>query len=335
MPPEAPMETRRLGTQGLEVGAIGLGCMGMSEFYGPRDEAEGVATIHRALELGVTLLDTADVYGPHTQRAAGRRGAPRADGDEVVLATKFGIVRGSDGPWRAASNGRPEYVRASCDEPEAARAGHDRPLLPAPGRPEDADRGDGRRHGRAGPRGQGALPRALRGRRRRRSAGPTPSTRSRALQTEYSLWSRASPRRDPRRLPRAGHRLRGLQPPRPRVPDRPLPHPGRPRPGRLAAPVLPLPGREHRGEPRLARPVFEMARGEGLHRPPARPRLGAGEGGGADPGHEATEVPRGEPGQPRRLSSRRRRSPGSTPSSPSGAARGERYGAVAATLLDR
>src|SRR3990172_2628378 len=107
------MEKRRLGRSGPEVGAIGLGCIGMSDFYGPRDEAESIATIHRALELGVTLLDTADVYGPHTNEELvgsairGRRG-------EGVLATKFGIVRGVD-PSRRGLNGRPDYVRSCCD----------------------------------------------------------------------------------------------------------------------------------------------------------------------------------------------------------------------------
>ncbi len=108
------MEKRRLGRQGLEVGAIGLGCMGMSDFYGPRDEAEAIATIHRALELGVTMLDTSDAYGPHTnEELVGRalRGRPR---ESFVLATKFGIVRGSD-PLARGVNGRPEYVRACCD----------------------------------------------------------------------------------------------------------------------------------------------------------------------------------------------------------------------------
>ena len=108
------MHKRRLGTQGLEVGAIGLGCMGMSDFYGPRDEAESMATLARALELGVTLFDTADVYGPHTnEELVGRflRGRPR---DSFVLATKFGVVRGTD-PLARGLNGRPEYVRACCD----------------------------------------------------------------------------------------------------------------------------------------------------------------------------------------------------------------------------
>jgi aryl-alcohol dehydrogenase-like predicted oxidoreductase len=108
------METRRLGTQGLEVGAIGLGCMGMSEFYGPRDDAEAMATIHRALDLGVTMLDTADVYGPYlNEQLLGKALAGRRR-EAVVVATKFGIVRGDD-PLARGANGRPEYVRSSCD----------------------------------------------------------------------------------------------------------------------------------------------------------------------------------------------------------------------------
>jgi len=107
------METRRLGSQGLEVSAVGLGCMGMSEFYGATDEDEAVATIHRALELGVTLIDTADIYGPFTnERLVGRAVAGRRD--EVVLATKFGNVRREDGSW-VGIDGRPEYVHSACD----------------------------------------------------------------------------------------------------------------------------------------------------------------------------------------------------------------------------
>jgi len=106
------MKTRQLGTQGLEVGANGLGCMGMSDFYGPRDEAEGIATIHRALDLGVTMLDTADVYGPHTNEALVGRALRGRRREAVVVATKFGIVRGSD-PLARGVSGRPEYVRSS------------------------------------------------------------------------------------------------------------------------------------------------------------------------------------------------------------------------------
>src|SRR6266508_533035 len=107
------METRTLGTQGLTVSALGLGCMGMSEFYGARDEGEAIATIHRALELGVTFLDTADMYGPFTnERLVGRAIAGRRD--EVVVATKFGNERREDGSW-VGVNGRPDYVRRACD----------------------------------------------------------------------------------------------------------------------------------------------------------------------------------------------------------------------------
>src|ERR687884_184546 len=107
------MDNRKLGEQGLEVAAIGLGCMGMSEFYGAADEGEAIATIQRALDLGVTLLDTADMYGPFTnERLVGR--AIEGRRDEVVLATKFGNERKEDGT-RLGVNGKPEYVRRACD----------------------------------------------------------------------------------------------------------------------------------------------------------------------------------------------------------------------------
>jgi aryl-alcohol dehydrogenase-like predicted oxidoreductase len=107
------METRALGKQGLAVSVIGLGCMGMSEFYGPTDEKESIATIQRALDAGVTFLDTSDVYGPFkNERLVGK--AIRGRRDQVVLATKFGNQRGEDGSWIGV-NGRPEYVRSACD----------------------------------------------------------------------------------------------------------------------------------------------------------------------------------------------------------------------------
>ncbi|HEU4642750.1 MAG TPA: aldo/keto reductase [Gemmatimonadaceae bacterium] len=106
-------EKRPLGASGMQVSEIGLGCMGMSEFYGEADERESIATIHRALDLGVNLLDTADMYGPFTnEELVGR--AIRGRRDEVVLATKFGMVRSAD-PAHRGVNGRPEYVRAACE----------------------------------------------------------------------------------------------------------------------------------------------------------------------------------------------------------------------------
>ena len=108
------MEKRVLGRQGLTVSALGLGCMGMSEFYGARDEQESVATIHRALDLGLSFLDTADVYGPHTnEELVGR--AIKGKRDKVVLATKFGIVRDPANKMLRGINGKPDYVRAACD----------------------------------------------------------------------------------------------------------------------------------------------------------------------------------------------------------------------------
>ena len=108
------MRTRTLGPDRIPVSALGLGCMGMSDFYGPRDDAQSVATIDKAVELGVTLFDTADMYGPFTnERLVGQALAPHRG--RVLIATKFGIVRDPADPSRRGVNGRPEYVRASCD----------------------------------------------------------------------------------------------------------------------------------------------------------------------------------------------------------------------------
>src|ERR671915_416425 len=107
------MNRRNLGSEGLVVSSLGLGCMGMSEFYGTADEEESIATIHRALELGINFLDTADMYGPFTnEKLVGKAISDRRD--QVVLATKFGNERREDGSW-VGVNGKPDYVKRACD----------------------------------------------------------------------------------------------------------------------------------------------------------------------------------------------------------------------------
>jgi len=183
------METVSLGRQGLQVSRQGLGCMGMSEFYGQADDSESIATIHRALELGVTLLDTADIYGPHTnEKLVGRAIASRRE--QVVLATKFGIVRDPKNPHARGQNGRPEYVRAACDA-SLQRLGVDHIDLyyqhrVDPATPIEETVGAMSELVRAGKvRYLGlseAAPQTI-----RRAHAVHPIT---ALQTEYSLWAR-------------------------------------------------------------------------------------------------------------------------------------------------
>jgi aryl-alcohol dehydrogenase-like predicted oxidoreductase len=182
------LRQRRLGSQGLVVSEIGLGCMGMSEFYGRSDEGEAIATIRRALDLGVNVLDTADMYGPFTnEMLVGRAVAGRRD--DVVLATKFGNVRGTGGE-HLGIRGDPEYVRQACDA-SLRRLGTDHIDLyyqhrVDPRTPIEETAGAMAALVEAGKvRYLGlseAAPETI-----RRAHGVHPIT---ALQTEYSLWSR-------------------------------------------------------------------------------------------------------------------------------------------------
>ena len=183
------MQSRQLGRSGLTVSSLGLGCMGMSEFYGPSDEAESIATIHRAIERGITFFDTADVYGPFkNEELVGR--AIRGKRDKLVIGTKFGIVRDPNNPKARGVNGRPEYIRQAC-EASLKRLGIDvidlyyqhrvdpnTPIEETVGAMAELVSEGKIRHIGLSEASQKTL---------RRAAKIHPIT---ALQTEYSLWSR-------------------------------------------------------------------------------------------------------------------------------------------------
>ncbi len=213
------MERITLGSQGLIVSRQGLGCMGMSEFYGAGDDDESVATVHRALDLGLTFFDTADMYGPFTNEVLLGR-ALGARRDEAVIATKFGNVRDPDDPTKRSINGRPEYVRQACDA-SLSRLGTDyidlyyqhRVDPDTPIEETVGAMGELVRTGKVRYLGLSeAAPATI-----RRAHAVHPIS---ALQTEYSLWARDPEAEILAHPSRARDRVRPLQPARTRLSHR-------------------------------------------------------------------------------------------------------------------
>ena len=297
----ARMKRRKLGS--LDVPAIGLGCMGMSAFYGTTDEGEALATIDRALELGCNFLDTAEMYGPFTNEEllgkalAGRR-------DEFVLATKFGIrlAPTEEDPTNRVLDGSPENARRAI-EGSLKRLGTDhvdlwylhrvdfnRPIEETVGAmAELVQEGKVRHIGLSE-----AAPETL-----RRAHAVHPIT---ALQTEYSLWTRDVEDEILPTCRELGIGFVAVLAARPRLPVGPLQVARRPRPERLPPPRPALPGRGARAEPEARGEGRGAGAREGLHARPARARLGprAGRRRRADPRDEAPHLPGGEPRRRRR-----------------------------------
>ena len=299
---------RRISFGGLEVSRLGLGCMGMSAFYAgaASDDEESVRTIHRARELGIDFIDTAEMYGPYTnEELVGRAIAGRRE--EFVVATKFGILSHRHGGERRI-DGSPENLRIAI-EGSLRRLDTDHVDLYYqhridPGTPieetvgalgELVEEGKIRHIGLSE-----AAPETI-----RRAHATHPIT---ALQSEYSLWTRDPGGGDPAAGPRARDRVRRLLAARPRIPRRPLPRPRRAR-GRGRLPVVqpPLHRGQLRGQPADPRRGRGGRRGAGGDAGPGRARLAArpGRRHRPDPGHQAGREARGERG--RRLARAERR----------------------------
>ena len=244
------IDKRKIGNEGLEAAPLGLGCMGMSEFYGTADEGEAVRTIHRALELGVTLLDTADMYGPFTNEKLVGRAVREWGGERPLIATKFGNVRGEAGEFLGI-RGDAEYVRNAC-EASLKRLGLDTidlyyqhrvdpevPIEETVGAMAELVQEGKVRYLGLSEAGAETI---------RKAVAVHPIS---ALQTRVLAVGALDRGGDPPGHPRARHRLRRLLAARPRVPDRQDPLARRPRGERRPPRALPaLRAREPRGQPR-------------------------------------------------------------------------------------